>query len=51
MEELLRDRFGDEGVACMADIDKIASQEKLRTILRTIAASTSLDDAKRSWLS
>jgi hypothetical protein len=48
LEDLLRDKFGDEGVKLMPAIQALNDGEKYMALNRAIAAATTLDEVRRA---
>jgi hypothetical protein len=48
LEDLLRDKFGDEGVQLMPAIEALNDGEKYLALNRAIAAATTLDEVRRA---
>jgi hypothetical protein len=48
LEDLLRDKFGDEGVNLMPAIEELNDGEKYMALNRAIAAATTLDEVRRA---
>jgi hypothetical protein len=49
IEALLRIRLGADGLKLMPEIQTIYEEEKLREILKSLEAATSVDDVRRLW--
>jgi hypothetical protein len=48
LEDLLRDKFGDEGVKLMPAIEALNDGEKYKALNRAIAAATTLDEVRQA---
>ena len=49
IQELLKDKFGDDGLHLMAEIQTIPEEDKLKAVLRAIGKATALEEVRRSW--
>jgi hypothetical protein len=46
---LLRDKFGEAGLALLPEITALRNAEKYRAIIRAIGGANSPDDLRKSW--
>ncbi len=49
IEELLRVKLGDQGVALMPEIREVYELDKLRAVLKAIGTAATPDDVRRVW--
>ena len=48
IEDLLREKFGDEGATLIPELKDMDDAEKYRAVARSILTATSLDDVRRA---
>jgi hypothetical protein len=49
IEDLLRARFGEEGLQLLPEIRGLAEEETLRAALRVVGTAPNLEEARQSW--
>jgi hypothetical protein len=49
IEDLLRDRFGESGLALLPETQALRDAEKYRAIIRAIPGANSLEDVRKVW--